>query len=108
VRFNKCSDPSTLRAFILHYVEKIVHLNGKVSLHGRVPVKYEQGDDIETHTLPFCIESEITREERYLDKCEPPRPCAISSQWRSCVSKARTCYDFDSRAFIAKVSFKSP
>jgi site-specific DNA recombinase len=68
VRFNKCSDPSTLRAFMLHYVEKVVHLNGKVTLHGRVPVKYEQGDDIETNTLPFCIESEITREERYLDK----------------------------------------
>jgi hypothetical protein len=53
---------------MLHYVEKVVHVNGKVSLHGRMPVKYEQGDDIETNTLPFCIESEITREERYLDK----------------------------------------
>jgi hypothetical protein len=53
---------------MLHYVEKIVHLNGKVSLHGRVPVKYGQGDDVETNTLPFCIESEITREERYREK----------------------------------------
>jgi site-specific DNA recombinase len=68
VRFNRCSDPSTLRAFMMHYVEKIVHLNGKVSLHGRVPVKYEQGEDIETNTLPFCFESEVTREERYLEK----------------------------------------
>jgi hypothetical protein len=25
-------------------------------------------DDIETNTLPFCIESQITREERYLEK----------------------------------------
>jgi hypothetical protein len=45
---------------MLHYVEKIVH--------GRVPVRYEQGDDMEMNTLPFCIESEITREERYLEK----------------------------------------
>jgi hypothetical protein len=57
-----------MRAFMLHYVEKVVHLNGKVSLHGRVPVRYEQGDDMEMNTLPFCIESEITREERYLEK----------------------------------------
>jgi hypothetical protein len=68
VRFNRSSDPATLRAFMLHYVEKIVHLNGRVWLHGRVPIKYEQGDDMETNTLPFCIESEITREERYREK----------------------------------------
>jgi hypothetical protein len=66
VQFNRCSDPSTLRAFMMHYVEKIVHLNGKVSLHGSV--KYEQGDDMDINTLPFCIESEVTREERYLEK----------------------------------------
>jgi hypothetical protein len=40
---------------------KAVHLKGKVSLYGRVPVRHEQGDDTETNTLPFCIESEITR-----------------------------------------------
>jgi hypothetical protein len=39
-----------------------------VWLHGPVPVKYEQGDDMETNTLPFCVESEITREERYRKK----------------------------------------
>jgi Resolvase, N terminal domain len=50
------------------YVKRIVHLNGKVSLHGRLPVKYEQGDKMETNTLPFCIESEITREERYRER----------------------------------------
>ena len=55
---------------MLHYVEKVVHFNGKVSLHGRVPVKYEQGDSMETNTLPFCIESEITREDRYQDKMQ--------------------------------------
>jgi hypothetical protein len=71
VRFSKCcSDPATLRQFMLHYVEKVVHVNGKVSLHGLVPVRYEQGDGMETNTLPFCIESEITREERYLDKAQ--------------------------------------
>ena len=68
LRFGKCSDPSSMRAFMLHYVEKIVHTHGKVSLHGRVPVRHEQGDDMEINTLPFCIKSEITREERYLEK----------------------------------------
>jgi hypothetical protein len=68
MRFGMCADPASLRQFMLKYVEKIVHLNGKVSIHGRVPVKYEQGDDMETNTLPFCIESEITKEERYLEK----------------------------------------
>ena len=53
---------------MLHYVEKIVYVNDKVSLHGRVPIRYEQGDDVQTNTLAFCIESEITREERYLEK----------------------------------------
>jgi hypothetical protein len=74
MRFNRCTDSASVRQFMLHYVEKIVHLNGKVSLHGRVPVKYEQGDSMETNALPFCIESEITAEERYREKCEPPRP----------------------------------
>jgi site-specific DNA recombinase len=69
VRFNTCgSDPSSMRAFMLHYVEKVVYVNDKVALHGRVPVKYDQGDDVERNTLPFCIESEITREERYLER----------------------------------------
>jgi hypothetical protein len=68
-----------------------------VSLHGRVPVRYEQGDDIETNTLSFCIESQITREERYLEKmrtAEAMRPCVISSPWRCCRSKARApCHE---------------
>jgi DNA invertase Pin-like site-specific DNA recombinase len=68
VRFNKCSDASSMRAFMLRYVEKVVYLKGKVSLYGRVPVRHEQGDDVETNTLTLCIESEITREERYLER----------------------------------------
>jgi hypothetical protein len=68
MRFSKCTDPASLRQFMLHYVEKVVHLNDKVSLHGRVPVKYEQGDNMETNALPFCIESEITAKERYREK----------------------------------------
>ena len=87
VRFNKCADPSSMRAFMLHYVEKVVHLNGKVSLHGRVPVRHEQRDDTETNTLAFCIESEITR-ERYREKMRTAEvQCAISSRSRCCVSK---------------------
>lgn len=51
---------------MLHYVEKVVHLNGKVSLHGCVPVK--QADDLATNTLPFCIESQVSKQERKLEK----------------------------------------
>jgi hypothetical protein len=47
---------------------KVVHLNGKVSLHERVPVRFDQGDDMEINMLPFCIESEITREQRYQER----------------------------------------
>jgi DNA invertase Pin-like site-specific DNA recombinase len=70
MRFQRCTDPASMRQFMLHYVEKVVHLNGKVSLHGQVPVKYGQGSDLETNALPFCIESEITREERYRDRMQ--------------------------------------
>jgi hypothetical protein len=49
-------------------VEKIVHLHGKVSLHGSVPTKNHEGNTTETNKLAFCIESEITREERYLER----------------------------------------
>jgi hypothetical protein len=68
VRFDKCADPSISREFLLHYVEKIVYVNDKVSMHGRVPIRHEQGDDSETNTLAFCIESEITKEERYRER----------------------------------------
>ena len=39
--------------------------------YGRVPVKYQQGDETETNTLSFCIESEITGEERKQEKLRP-------------------------------------
>jgi len=40
----------------------------KVALHGSVPIKSGHGDDAETNKLPFCIESEITKGERYLER----------------------------------------
>jgi hypothetical protein len=68
VRFGKCTDLVSTRQFLLHYVEKVVHTLGKVSLHGSVPIMNKEGDDTETNNLAFCIESEITREERYLER----------------------------------------
>jgi hypothetical protein len=45
-----------------------VHVDDKVSLHGRVPIRHERKEDTETNTLVFCIESEITKEERYRER----------------------------------------
>ena len=68
VRFVKCNDFAARRQFLLDYVEKVVFVHGKVALHGGVPIKYKNGNDIETNTLTFCIESEITKEERYRER----------------------------------------
>jgi hypothetical protein len=66
VRFTQCNDFATRRQFLLDYVEKVVILKDKVSLHGVVPIK--GGEDSETNSLPFCIESEITSDERRREK----------------------------------------
>lgn len=55
------------RQFLLDHIEKVVYLNNKVSVHGRVPIKGEHGE-AEATMLTFCIESEITKEERYREK----------------------------------------
>jgi hypothetical protein len=62
VQFTRSNDVATRRQFLLDYVEKVLILKDKVSLHGAVPIK--GGADAETNALPFCVESEITSEER--------------------------------------------
>ncbi len=68
MRFAKCSDFASKRQFLLDYVEKVVHVKDRVALHGSVPIKSGHGGDAETNKLPFCIESEITKAERYLER----------------------------------------
>ena len=68
VRFAKCNDFRSRRQFLLDHVEKVVHTKDKVALHGSVPIKSGHGDDAETNKLAFCIESEITKAERYLER----------------------------------------
>jgi hypothetical protein len=63
---SRCTNFDTKRQFLLDYVEKVVILKDKVSLHGAVPIK--GGEDVETSALPFCTESEITSEERRREK----------------------------------------
>jgi hypothetical protein len=58
VRFEKCTDRASTRQFLLHYVEKIVHLQGEVSLHGSVPITNHEGYTTATNALAFCIETE--------------------------------------------------
>jgi hypothetical protein len=68
VRFKKCKDFANTRQFLLDYVEKVTHVKDKVSLHGRVPIKRTTGNDTEINELAFCIEAEITREDRYRER----------------------------------------
>jgi hypothetical protein len=68
MRFAKCGDFADKRQFLSDYVEKVVFVGDKVSLHGQVPIRHGQGDETETNMLAFCIESEITRRQRYLER----------------------------------------
>ena len=68
MRFARCRDFPATRQFLLDYVEKVEHAKDKVKLHGAVPVKRAPGDNAETNKLGFCIESEITPEERYRER----------------------------------------
>jgi hypothetical protein len=68
MRFNRCRDAADTRQFLLHHVEKVVHFKDKVSLHGSIPIKQGFGADAEVHKLAFCIESEISPEERYTER----------------------------------------
>jgi hypothetical protein len=66
MQFAQRTDFNGQRQFLLDHIEKVVYLKNKVSVHGRVPIKGEH--EVETTMLTFCIESEITKEERYREK----------------------------------------
>ena len=68
LQFADCADFTALRQFLLDHVTKVVYSHKKVWLHGRVPIRLDHHGDTETTTLPFCIESEITKEERRREK----------------------------------------
>ena len=68
VRLATCADMASMRRFLLEYVDKVVYLKHTVSLHGFVPVVSEIGDDTPARKLPFCIVSEITRQERWEER----------------------------------------
>jgi hypothetical protein len=67
MQFAQRTDFAGRRQFLLDHIEKVVYVNNKVSLYGRVPIKGDHGE-AETKMLTFCIESEITKEERYREK----------------------------------------
>ena len=64
-QFELCANSESVRQFLLDHLEKVVLLNDRVTLHGRVP--FGKTDD-EEHRVPFSISSEITTEERYQDR----------------------------------------
>jgi len=65
-RFAACSDTRNKRQFLLDYIEKVTFLNDKVSIHGRIPFR---GQNLkEPSFLPFCIDREIIREDRKLER----------------------------------------
>jgi site-specific DNA recombinase len=61
-RFRECSDTRNKRQFLLDYIQKVAFLNDKVSIHGRIPLRGHNQDA--PGFLPFCIEREITKEDR--------------------------------------------
>jgi hypothetical protein len=79
VRFQKCKDFATTRQFLLDYVEKVTHAKDKVWLYGRVPIKHRSGNDTELNDLSFCIEGNITKEDRHQDRMQICRRVTISS-----------------------------
>jgi len=58
----------SVRRFLLEYVDKVDYVRHRVSLYGSVPVASGDGDDTPAKKLPFCIVSEITRQERYEER----------------------------------------
>jgi hypothetical protein len=61
-RFAQNSETRSKRQFLLDYIEKVVFVNYKVSIHGRIPFGGQsQG---EKSFLPFRIDTEITKEDR--------------------------------------------
>ena len=59
---------TSIRRFLLDYVDKVVYVKHTVSLHGSVPVASGDVDEAPAKKLPFCIVSEITRQERYEER----------------------------------------
>lgn len=68
VKFAECSDFETRRNFLLDHVEKIVHMNDTIEIHGSVPVKlkaYDSPDQItELAKIEFCIKDKVTQYDR--------------------------------------------
>jgi hypothetical protein len=64
-QFELCANSESVRQFLLDHLEKVVLLNDRVTLNGRVPFGTTGGEE---HRLPFSISSEITREERYQNR----------------------------------------
>ena len=68
LRLSACNDEASLRRFLLDYLDKVVYVKHTVSLHGSVPVTPRDDDDAPAKKLPFCIVSEITRQERWEER----------------------------------------
>jgi site-specific DNA recombinase len=67
LRLDTCTDTASMRRFLLEYVDKIVYVKHTVSLRGFISVA-SGNDDEPTRKLPFCIVSEITRQERWEER----------------------------------------
>lgn len=71
-RFERCIDFETKRRFILDYIEKIIYENGKVEIHGSVPIKLKAYEDENQNTelakIEFCIKRYSYENKVYLKK----------------------------------------
>jgi hypothetical protein len=68
LRLDACTNTASMRRFLLEYVDKVVYVKHTVWLHGFVPIASGDGDGAPEKKLPFCIVSEITRQERYEER----------------------------------------
>jgi len=65
-RFAQCSETRSKRQFLLDYIEKVVFVNYKVSIHGRIP--FSRQNQGEKSFLPFRIDTEVTKEDRQRER----------------------------------------
>jgi hypothetical protein len=97
LRLAACSDMASIRRFLLDYVDKVVFVKHTVSLHGFVPVASGDGDDAAARKLPFCIVSEISRQERWEERMRVSAAMKYQQSLMRLRQQQLSCTDLKSR-----------
>ena len=87
-RFPQCSETRSKRQFLLDYIEKVVFVNYKVSIHGRIPFSGQsQG---EKSFLPFRIDTEVTKEDRKRERMRTIEAVHIQQAMSSLITQGHS------------------